>query len=175
MDILRKIVALVLAFSICIALPVAANAADESEEEYIVLDTFYIPMTVTVYNDARSATTQVEIGANIQVRQIAKTTKIRTVIEVQSVDFWSGVQIESFSANIRYTNYTEFSIPDCLDSLYRSTTSPTNFLSGTKDSYTSFVTGHTIGVSVTITNVTLANAQWQSFTPGTYGARVTIR
>lgn len=175
MSIFKRVIALVLILFLCVAFPATATATDVVDNgEYIVLDSFHIPLTATVYSKARGANVQVEIGADIQIQQLIGTNKIRTVIEVQSADFWSGVQIKSFSATIRYTNYTEFSIPDFVESFYKSTTSPANYLIGTKDSGTTFITGHTIGVSVTITDVQLANAQL-AFTPGSYSTKVTIR
>ena len=170
----KKFFALLLVLCVGISLPTTARATEANDEEYIVLDTFYIPLKVTVYNKTRGVNEQVEIGADVQVQQLTGTNKIRTVIEVQSANYWSGVQIKSFSATIRYTNYTEFSIPDFQESLYKSTASPTNYLIGTKDSGTSFVSGHTIGVIVSITDVQLANAQL-AFTPGSYSTKVTIR
>lgn len=174
MSIFRRLFVLVLVLAICLAFPFNVSASEMDNSQYIVLDTFHIPLTAITYSNSRGKDVQVEIGADVQIQQLSGTNKIRTVIEVQAADFWSGVQIKSFSATIHYTNYTEFSIPDFQESLYKSTSSPTNFLIGTKDSGTSFVSGHTIGVTVTITDVQLANAQL-AFTPGSYSTKVVIR
>lgn len=182
MNIVKKFFAWMLVLSMFVFFPVTAKAAEVEtvdDGDYIVLDTFQIPLSVTIYNEGengmRSASVDVEIGADVVIQQLTGTNKIRTVIEVQSADYWSGVQIKSFSATINYTNYTDFSIPDCQDSLSKSTSSPSNYLIGTKDSSASFVTGHTIAVTVTITDVQIANADSFSFTPGSSTTRVTIQ
>lgn len=181
MKAIRKVIACMLALAMFLIPPTTAYAAEieTSEDDCILLTTFYIPLPATVSqngtNGSRSSSVDEEIGADISIYQLTGTNKIRTEIEVQSRNFWSGVQISRFSSTIQYTNYTDFSIPDCLDTLTKTTTSPTNSLKGTKDSSASFISGHTIAVTVTINDVQIVNAESFDFTPASYSVRVTIR
>lgn len=178
---IRKVFACILALAMFLIPPTTVYAAEieTSENDCILLAKFHIPLSATVSQDgingSRNSSVADEIGADIEIYQLTGTNRIRTVIEVQSVNYWSGVQISRFSSTIRYTNYTDFSIPDSQDSLTKTTTAPTNYLKGTKDSSASFISGHTIAVTVTINDVQIVNAENFDFTPASHTVRVTIR
>ena len=82
--------------------------------------------------------------------------------------------IRSVGVSLKYVNRTEFTIPDSGDGFTIRTSNPTNYLSGTHDSNQSFITGHTIATTVTITSVKMDNGTW-SGGPVSASRQVTIR
>ena len=102
------------------------------------------------------------------------TTRLTTTVVVRPESLLDTPLIRSFHVSNKYVNYTDFSILDSYDSFTVSTNSPINYLEGSHDSSQSFVSGHEIAISVTISNVVLDNGTW-SGSPVTASRRVTIR
>lgn len=164
---IRKSISVMLAIAVVIMslnIPALGVVTVEEDDGYTTLDTFSIPLSVAVSNTSEkmmpARNVDVELRANISIQQKTGTNRIRTVIEVETVDFWSNVMIESFAGGINYVDCTEFSLPSCYNTVNAVGTAPyANFLKHTTDSV-SFISGHDISVAVTISDVQMTNAIW---------------
>lgn len=163
----------------------AGFASLDASEGYDILTQFEMRFVVQVDADALSAearstlsptatTVDIPLYATVTVSQKRNTTKLTTTVVVRPESLLDTPLIRSFHVSNKYVNFTEFSIPDSYDSFTVSTNSPINYLEGSHDSTQSFITGHEIAVSVTISNIVLDNGTW-SGSPVTASRRVTIR
>lgn len=179
---LKRILAVVLVLSILFAFPLEAVATENtSDSEYIILSEFTIPIYCssedTLQNSRLLEDGTRELGAYIQIKQHTGTNKIKTTIEVRTRNGWSSIKIKSFACNLKFVNMTEFSIPDITYNLSASVSqaNATNYLSTENITSTAFIPGHTIAVTVKITDIQLYNATLEYTTPVSYTERITIR
>ena len=121
-----------------------------------------------------SGTVNVPLAATITVAQKKGSTKLTTSVTVRPENLMYNPLIRSVGVSLKYVNCTEFTIPDSGDGFTIRTSNPTNYLSGTHDSNQSFITGHTIATTVTITSVKMDNGTW-SGGPVSASRQVTIR
>ena len=163
----------------------AGYASLDDSAGYDILTQFDMHFVVqvdadTLPEDVRSTlsptvtSVDVPLYATVTVAQKRNTTRLTTTVVVRPESLLDTPLIRSFHVSNKCVNYTDFSIPDSYDSFTVSTNSPINYLEGSHDSPQSFVSGHEIAISVTISNVVLDNGTW-SGSPVTASRRVTIR
>lgn len=140
----------------------------------VQVDADTLPADVKSTLSPTAATLDVPLYARVTVAQKRNTTRLTTTVAVRPENLLDTPLIRSFQVSNKYVNYTDFSIPDSSESFTVSTNHPIDYLEGSHDSAQSFISGHDIAISVTISNVVLDNGTW-SGSPVTASRRVAIR
>lgn len=146
------------------------TAQVDDSNEYIILAEIPITLTVQVAAEdvsdetaaayAASDTVDVELYATITLAQKRGTTKLTTTVVVRPESLLDTPLISSVSVSERFSNKTEFELPDCTDSFTIVASPASNYVEGSNTTPYSFISGHTIMAIITITDIQLENGTW---------------
>lgn len=160
------------------------TAALDESEDFTVLAEMTVRIVVQMNAEdlpeseqtqfAASNAVDVPLVATITIAQKKGSTRLTTSVTVRPENLTYHPLIRRVGVSLKYVNCTETTIPDSRESFTLQTSSPTNYLSGTRDSTQSFITGHTIATTITINSVTMDNGTW-SGGPVSVSRRVTVR
>lgn len=149
------------------------TAVMDESADFTVLAEMTLHLVVQVEADDAAAV-DVPVTADVTLAQRNDSTKLTTSVTLRSEEPEYEALIRSVGVSLKYVNYTESTTPDSGDGFAVRTETPTNYLSGVRDSNQAFAAGQTIAATVTITALALDNGSC-STTPVSASRLVTIR